>query len=272
MSTQKRIRAVFFDLDDTLIDWSRKTISAGTVSRQHVDNMHSYVKQLGHAVPSREQFYTLFNETVVAAWTEAKKAWTGVNFGKVVKETLKAAQIDISAIDIHDVLLAYDWRPVPGIEPYPEALSVLSTLKKAGYKLGLITNSMQPMWMRDIELRTYGFLPYFDVRVTSGDVGYMKPHPYIYLSALRQIDVEPSEAIFVGDRPGNDIAGANRVGMVSVWMDPPHVDFELNGVKPHFRITQLGELLPIVRSLSQTDKTTYGLQPNRYGRDAKEYE
>lgn len=254
MSNQRSIKAVLFDLDDTLIDWSKKTIAAGAVSRRHVDNMHHYLKQMGHHLPSSDDFYALFNEKIVAAWGEAKKTWAGVNFGKVVKETLQAIHLDMEKIDLHQVLLAYDWQPVPGIVPYPETLTVLTWLKQAGYKIGLITNSMQPMWMRDIELRAYGIMPFLDVRVTSGDTGYMKPHPYIYLSALKQINVEPAEAIFVGDRPGNDIIGANKVGMTSVWIDPPHLNHELKGVKPHYHITQLRELLPIVQALREQEK------------------
>jgi HAD superfamily hydrolase (TIGR01662 family) len=253
--SSRQIKAVLFDLDDTLIDWSKKSMSAGSVSRRHVDKIHYYLIEQGHKLPDCDAFYTLFNETIVAAWTEAKKTWSGVNFERVVRDTLIAAQLEINEINMHDVLVAYDWQPVPGIVPYPETLMVLATLKDAGYKLGLITNSMQPMWMRDIELNAYGIMPFLDVRVTSGDTGYMKPHPYIYLSALKQIGIEPQEAVFVGDRPGNDIIGANKVGMTSVWIDPPHLDYDLKGVEPHYRITQLQQLLPVIDALSKVEST-----------------
>jgi FMN phosphatase YigB (HAD superfamily) len=56
--------------------------------------------------------------------------------------------------------------------------------------------------------------------------------------------------MFVGDRPENDVRGANEAGMVSVWMDPPHLTLELDDVEPNYRITQLAELIPILRELS----------------------
>ena len=143
----------------------------------------------------------------------------------------------------------YDWQPMAGVVPYPETISVLQHLRQSGYKIGLITNAMLPMWMRDVELRHYQLLEYFDVRLTSGDVGYIKPHPAIYHTALKQLDTQPAQAIFVGDRPENDVAGANNAGMISVWMDPPHLSNELNGVQPDFTITQLNELLPILEQL-----------------------
>ena len=187
MSSSRRIKAVLFDLDDTLIDWSKKSVRAGSVSRRHVDNMHHYLTQEGHKLPDCDAFFALFNETLIAAWTEAKKTWSGVNFERVVRATLVAAQLDMSTINTHDVLVAYDWQPVPGIEPYPETLKVLSTLKESGYKLGLITNSMQPMWMRDVELHAYGIMPFFR---RPRDIGRYRLYetPSLYLSFCIKAD------------------------------------------------------------------------------------
>jgi putative hydrolase of the HAD superfamily len=108
---------------------------------------------------------------------------------------------------------------------------------------------MLPMWMRDIELRYYELLDYFDVRLTSGDVGYIKPHPAIYLEALKQLDTPPEQAVFVGDRPAYDIAGANNAGMISVWLDAPHLEEKLDGIEADYTINNLTELLPILEDL-----------------------
>ena len=138
---------------------------------------------------------------------------------------------------------------LPGVKTFEDTLDVLEQLKNDDYKIGLITNAMQPMWMRDIELRHFGILDYLDARLTSGDVGFMKPHPFIYWRALELLDVEPETAVFVGDRPANDIAGANEAGLISVLMAPPHLDRELGEVRPNYTITKLTELLPILAQL-----------------------
>jgi FMN phosphatase YigB (HAD superfamily) len=80
-------------------------------------------------------------------------------------------------------------------------------------------------------------------------VGYIKPHPAIYHEALKQLDTLPEQAIFVGDRPAYDIAGANNAGMISVWMNPPHLNETLDGIKADYTITSLTELLPILEHL-----------------------
>jgi putative hydrolase of the HAD superfamily len=157
--------------------------------------------------------------------------------------------LDLDRIDMHEVLLVYDWRPLPGVVPYDDTFEVLEELKCRGYKIGLLTNSFLPMWMRDIELREYGLIDYLDARITAADAGYLKPHPIIYQKTLEMLGMTPEEAVFVGDRPRNDIAGANNFGMISVLMDPPHLNRELEGVIPDYTISTLSELLPILEAL-----------------------
>jgi FMN phosphatase YigB (HAD superfamily) len=95
----------------------------------------------------------------------------------------------------------------------------------------------------------FDMMKYFDARITSGDTRFMKPHPAIYWRMLGMLHLTPEEAVFVGDRPENDIQGANAVGMISVHMNPPHVKFDLNGIIPNYTITQLQQLLPILEQL-----------------------
>ncbi|MCA9900434.1 MAG: HAD family hydrolase [Anaerolineales bacterium] len=244
-----RISAVLFDLDDTLIDWSGVQVNMAEIETRHLQNVHRFLTSQGHLLPPFADFWGKFRETLIYAWAEAKKDWSGVSFVKEMQTFLLDCGLDEAQLDLDTVLHVYDWQTVPGVEPFSDTLPVLEKLKTAGYKIGLITNAMQPMWMRDIELRAYGILDYLDARLTSGDVGFMKPHPFIYWRALELLDVQPEEAIFVGDRPANDIAGANEAGLTSVLMSPPHLNRELNGVRPNFTITTLTELLTILTQL-----------------------
>ncbi|MCB8988523.1 MAG: HAD family hydrolase [Ardenticatenaceae bacterium] len=250
MFTQsKPIQAVLFDLDDTLLDWSAQQNRLSIISRPHVDKLYDFLDIQNHPLPSREAFFDCYQETVIAAWAEAKKAWAGVNFAQTLQTCFSTLGLDVSRIDMAAALRAYDWQALPNVTLYDDTITVLETLHRQAYKIGLVTNSMMPMWMRDIELRTYGILEYFDVRITSGDFGYMKPHPAIYERALDQLQVQPQHAVFVGDRPANDIAGANAAGLISVLMAPPHINYQLNEVEPDFVITNLSELLPLLDGL-----------------------
>lgn len=248
-ATTKPIQAVIFDLDDTLLDWSARQNPLSDVYRPHADKVYDYLRTAGHPLPDRETFFQSHLAVVTAAWAEAKKDWTAVNIAHTLQTCFRNLKLDVAQIDMTAVLHAYDWQATPHVDLYEDTIPVLNDLRCQAYKIGLITNSMLPMWMRDIELRTYGILDYFDVRLTSGDVGFMKPHPAIFQRALALLEVEPCRAVFVGDRPANDIAGANAAGLISVLMAPPHINHDLKTVTPDFVITRLSELLPLLASL-----------------------
>lgn len=245
-----QINAVLFDFDDTLVDWSQRANNDGEIYRCHVSNVYDYLQETTAALPDRDAFFQGYLDAITHAWQEAKKTWGGANFAAIWQQTLATFGLYPAPGELDKLLQVFDWQPVPGVVLYPDTIEMLDTLRARGYKLGLVTNSMMPMWMRDIELAAYHLLDYFDARATSGDVGYMKPHPAIYQHVLQQLGVPPQQAVFVGDRPENDIAGANELGFVTVLMSPPHLNHEDTAVQPHFIIKQLRELPPILAALA----------------------
>lgn len=250
MRSTKQIKAVLFDFDDTLIDWSKAQIASWKAFNDpKIANVHRYLTAKNYQLPPEELFIQNIHLTTRHAWEEAKKTWAGVRMSDVFVQCLTNMGVEINGLDVQEMLRSYGWEPIPGVQPFDDAHEVLAELKTRGYKIGLITNSYQPMWMRDIELEMFDMMKYFDARITSGDTRFMKPHPAIYWRMLGMLHLTPEEAVFVGDRPENDIQGANMVGMISVHMNPPHVKFDLNGIIPNYTITQLQQLLPILEQL-----------------------
>jgi len=94
---------------------------------------------------------------------------------------------------------------------------VLTELKGRGYKLGVMTNTVTSreehvrMALRRIDIEKY-----FDVILTSVDVGFNKPDERIFLAALKAVNVKPEEAVMVGNRISADIVGGNRIGMKTI--------------------------------------------------------
>jgi putative hydrolase of the HAD superfamily len=245
----KHIEAVVFDLDDTLIDWANAAVTWQEFTRPCIDRIRAYLIAAGHSLPSPDQFFAIVEEDMQSAWREARKNWEIKSIGQILLQTLIELGLDPSRIDVDELLRIYAWAPLPGVVPYEDTHSVLEEIRRREYKIGLLTNSFMPMWMRDVELDAYRLMDYLDARVTSGDIGYLKPHPAIYHAILEVLDTPPEKAVFVGDRPVNDIAGANQAGLTSVLINPPHLERDLDGVVPDFTITRLGELLPVLESL-----------------------
>jgi HAD superfamily hydrolase (TIGR01509 family) len=103
------------------------------------------------------------------------------------------------------------------VEPAEEGMAeALARLKDMGLLLGGVSNAFMgagPL-MRIMEERGLG--AYLDVMVSSCELGYRKPHPEIYLAALKHFDIRPQETVFVGDRLDADVAGPASLGMRTV--------------------------------------------------------
>lgn len=247
------IRAVIFDLDDTLIDWSGQSVKWADYFYPKNKAMYDYLAAAGYTLPiTADAFSARIRAILENEWAEAKKSWRGASFVQVMRILCQELGVDPEQVNMTELLTAHNWGPFPGVQLFVDTLTVLDTLRWQGYRPGLITNSHLPMWMRDVELAHYGLLDYFPARITSGDTGYMKPHPAIFQHMAQLLDVRPEQAVFVGDRPANDIAGANQSGMISVWLNLPHLHHQLEEVEPDFVITQLSQLPAVLAELNQS--------------------
>ena len=80
-------------------------------------------------------------------------------------------------------------------------------------RIGLISNTHRCLASFQSHFELDGL---FMAAISSSAHGYMKPHPSIFRAALRLLDVEPGEAVMVGDSLRQDIDGARQVGMRGV--------------------------------------------------------
>lgn len=248
--SDKRIKAVIFDLDDTLIDWSGMEMSFRQFMDPRLQHVHEYLTDQGFEVEPPQMLAERVHNHTRFVWERALESGSGASLVNALKRTFDDYQIPHEEVDMEAVLRAYRWEPFPGVKPFDDTHEVLTDLKKQGYKIGLVTNAYQPMWMRDVELEAYDLLDYFDARITSGDTGFIKPHPAIYWRILGLLDLMPHEAVFVGDRPDQDIKGAHGVNMTGVLMAPPHINRELDGVQPDYTIQKLSQLPAILKELN----------------------
>jgi len=129
--------------------------------------------------------------------------------------------------------------------PFDDALPVTLTLKERGYRLGLVSNTPwgTPEYLWSKQLDRFGLAEHFDVRCFSSDIGFRKPDPRIFESALQRLGVRPERAVFVGDDPAADIAGAARLGMRTVLIQRPGRRPSSDAAKPDLRVTTLWELV-----------------------------
>jgi putative hydrolase of the HAD superfamily len=213
------LRAVLFDMDDTLVDWSARYENWDDITRQHLLPMHTYLRRRTKQAPSVDTLMMAYHEQSRRAWESlSEPGWNCPSFIDILRHTLLALDIPPGSVDLEAMQRRFRWGAIPGVALYGDSLSTLKFLRRAGLKTGLITNAAVPMWMRDRELKTLGLLRHLDVRLTAGDVGKIKPHPRPFKTALKRLGVKSSEAVFIGDRVYDDVAGAQSVGMKGIWL------------------------------------------------------
>jgi putative hydrolase of the HAD superfamily len=242
------LKAVLFDLDDTLIDWSPFSHDQWeTMETRRLSRVIAHFRDHGHTLEDERAFMSEFMLRTTRAWNDASQYLRAPHIGNVMMEAAAAVGVPANLLDHDTVMRAYDWNVADGIGLFPEVPEVLGILRAAGLKVGIVTNAYQPMWMRDIELQTLGVLDYFPhCRISAADVGFLKPHPHIFETALASIGAQASEAVFVGDDPTADMVGAKQVGMRAVYrpnVRRPNAQLE---VTPDGTISSLHDLLPLL--------------------------
>lgn len=143
------------------------------------------------------------------------------------------------------------WEPNTWTDP--EALPLLENLKGRGIKLAVLSNTMWPRRFHESVLERDGILHLFDYLLFTSETVAAKPHRSVFTDVLYNLDVNPEEAAFVGDRLFDDIHGAQEVGMRGIWV--PHSNIPASqstdlGITPAATIQKLSDIVSIVDSWS----------------------
>ncbi len=127
------------------------------------------------------------------------------------------------------------------------ARRIISRLHQS-HQLGLVTSGDRDRVHR--QLRSFGLTSQFAARVCSGDTRNKKPHPEPLRLALRQMRLEPSACVYVGDAP-QDVEMAHRAGVRAIGvLGPFPTEKRLRAARPEFLIASLDKLPALLKSLT----------------------
>lgn len=215
-AVELRIQAVLFDLGNTLVSYYRKEEFA-PVLREAIVGISGELQRRGYP-QDRKQL-------IERAWAmnrerEDHRVWP---LADRLRELFGSPASDPTLMP---QLTALFLRPIfRCARPNPEAVETLMELRRRGVKTGLVSNtpwgSSGASWRAD--LQRLGLANALDVTVFCTDVGWRKPAPAPFERALSQLAVSPQEAVFVGDDPQWDVAGARSAGMPCILFDPREV-------------------------------------------------
>ena len=157
--------------------------------------------------------------------------------------------LERAGIEPTDELIASylrEWEPHTFTDPV--GADVLRQLRERGIKIGVLSNTLWPRRWHDDVFRRDGVLDLIDGAVYSSEIDWTKPHPGAFLAAMGAVGVtDPARCVFVGDRPWDDIYGAQQVGMRAVLI--PHSEVPtFADATPDAVIDSLSDLIPLFES------------------------
>lgn len=256
------IKAIFFDLDDTLL-WDHKSISeAFKATCQYAaekydldfEKLEEAVRVSAHELYSS---YETYDFTKMIGINPFEGLWgnfedEGPEF-TMMKEFVPTYRKEawtngLKSLGIDDLELGAELGERFPLERrkrpflYEETFQILDKLK-GKYKLLLLTNGSPDLQNTKLSI-TPELVPYFDEIVISGAFGKGKPDVTIFEHALSLMNVSKDEALMVGDNLMTDILGSSRAGMKSVWINRHNK--EKNEVVPTYEIKHLSELFTIL--------------------------
>lgn len=243
-------RAVLFDLFDTLVVFDRARLPEiqidGRVLRSTAGKLHEVFR--GYAP---DVALPAFADALSWSWQEAERVRNATHREVAAPERM-TSMIERLGLDPRalppaalEALLATHMRALSEAIVFPEHHTALLQDLKRGHRLAVVSNFDYTPTAR-LVLEREGVGDLFDVIVVSDEVGWRKPSPVIFETALARLGVAPAEALFIGDRLDMDVAGSRAVGMTPVWINRDHAQVPAGEAPPAFEIRDLEELRGIV--------------------------
>jgi putative hydrolase of the HAD superfamily len=234
------VQAVFFDLDETLLD---DTSSYNLSMTRCCEEL-----QQGYPSFSFETLFETYRTVAQAHWLEVQAdVLSGRLEGEYVRleswrRALRACGCDNEGLAAR-ALSSYQAHRRSSYQLFSDAANTIATL--AGTTpMAIITNGSVVTQREKIDcLRlTSGFHPI----VVSAEVGFAKPDPAIFLHAARVLGVNPSEVWHVGDNLVADVGGAIGAGMKAAWINRHGAALPDDGPQPHATLRSLDDVLSLL--------------------------
>jgi len=192
------IRAIVFDLDNTLTDFMRMKEAAIEAA---IDGMLDAGLKMDRGEVLRR--------------VQAIYAERGLEFQQVFDELLERELGEVDPKILASGIVAYRRARASELVLYPHALMTLLELAKRGIRLGVVSDAPRfQVWLR---LCSLGLQHLFDAVVTFDDTRERKPAAAPFREVLRRLGVPPEESLMIGDWAERDMVGARSLGMTTVF-------------------------------------------------------
>ena len=207
-----RYKAIFLDVDDTLLDYVPCCRAAFDASAGVLDEFEHKGKKI-----EGDELFQLFFDIAGRLFSEAKhgKYTIAEVMDLYPKEFCATAGYPPEAVEPFTHAFREAWGVSHAL--VPGAMETVQALHERGYRLFAASNSFGHL--QRSRLQHAGLLPYLEDTYISMDIGYDKPDIRFFQETLRRCGLQPNEVLMVGDSMTTDILGAKAVGMDTCFFD-----------------------------------------------------
>lgn len=237
--SHRRIHTVSFDLHGTLV-----TFDVDDVSERIMAAYQVYASAMPSQAPWQE-FQQVWIDVRAPLEKLARESYRELRIADVAKEALRRLHgpTDPSADMLDEMVRAYAHVWIRNLSLSAGAEQVVRALRR-DFKLALVSNYSDTATVLRI-LDQFRLSDLFDAVVVSAEIGWRKPHPAIFLEALRRTGSLPEDTVHIGDEPDHDVAGAEAVGITGILYDPLDRHAAFDGR----RVTSLPQAVEYIRRL-----------------------
>ena len=200
-----------------------------------------------HLAPHREDEVTARLVAVEEEfWATTSSHQRSATLADLVAAATAELGLDVAEALLEEAAIRHLDSWTPHIRHDAEAAPTLQALRDRALRIGLLSNTHWPRSFHEQFLERDGLAALIDARLYTSEMDVQKPHPEAFGAALRALGVDdPARAVFVGDRPWDDIVGARQAGMRAVLRPNPMVP-DYADARPDAIIEGLPDLLPLV--------------------------
>jgi putative hydrolase of the HAD superfamily len=230
-------KAIGFDWAHTLVDLGEEG------DRRPLEKVFSHLEEKEIALPDFEVCLKKSRELFRSMIELSRTTHMEARYEEVLQYLLFYFKISWKGkVSLQELLQIYYREVYREREVFPEVKNVLQQLSEWDVSMGIISNTTNPVFMKELELEDTGLKEFFDFTLYSSGVPYRKPHPSIFQLAINHFQFEPCEILFVGDSISADILGAQKVGMKTAWMNRKQ---DQTDIIPDYELISLEDLLRI---------------------------
>lgn len=229
-----KVEAVIFDWGGTLATYA------------DIEMIDMWRLAARHLAPDREEEVCARLVAVEAAsWARIAVDQRATTLSSLLSAASAELGLDVAEAVLEEAATHHLDSWTPHVRHDPEAVPALRDLRALGLRIGLLSNTHWPRAFHESFLARDGLAELIDARCYTSELTRTKPHPEAFLTVLRSLGVtEPARAVFVGDRPYDDVHGAQALGMRAVLRPNPLVpDYP---VEADATVTSLRELVALV--------------------------